>query len=389
VSTPLTAGGATAGPVRTRGPVRVVGTGLLGTSAGLALSARGVDVVLSDPSPSAAALARDLGAGRLPREGDPEPQLVVVAAPPDVTAAVVAAELAAWPRAVVTDVASVKRTVLAQLVAARADLTRFVGGHPMAGRERSGAVAGRSDLFEGRPWVLCPAPATTPAALAAVRDLADDLGAAPLVMDAAEHDEAVALVSHLPQVAASLVAGRLRSASEGAVALAGQGLRDVTRIAASDPALWVQVLGANAAPVAAALRAVRTELDGVLAALEQLAGEDLGDGAPSSAHAPRSTGARAALARVIADGGEGRARIPGKHGSAPTAYAVVPVLVPDAPGELGRLLAEVGEAGVNLEELRLEHDPGRPVGVAELAVLPAVRARLEEALRARGWSVQA
>ena len=376
-------------PLRTRGPVRVVGTGLLGTSAGLGLSARGLDVVLADPSPAAAALARDLGAGRLAREGDAEPALVLVAAPPDVTAAVVAAELSAWPRAVVTDVASVKRTVLAQLVAARADLTRYVGGHPMAGRERSGAVAGRGDLFAGRPWVLCPSPTSSAAALGAVRDLADDLGAAPLVMDAAEHDEAVALVSHLPQVAASLVAARLRSAPESAVGLAGQGVRDVTRIAASDPALWVQVLSANAAPVATALRAVREDLDGVLAALEQLAGEDLGGAAREGARTPTATGARAALARAIADGREGRERIPGKHGSAPTAYAVVAVLVPDAPGELARLLAEVGEAGVNLEDLRLEHSPGQPVGLAELSVLPGTRTRLEEELRSRGWSLQA
>ncbi|SDQ39047.1 prephenate dehydrogenase [Quadrisphaera sp. DSM 44207] len=407
-------------PARTPGPVRVVGTGLLGTSAGLGLRARGVDVVLSDPSPAAAALARDLGAGRLagPRTGprtstggtdsaggaggaggaDGEPRLVLVAAPPDVTAQVVAAELAAWPRAVVTDVASVKRTVLAQLLAAGADVRRYVGGHPLAGRERSGAVAGRGDLFAGRPWVLCPAPGSTPQALAAVRDLADDLGAVPLVMDAAEHDEAVALVSHVPQVAASLVAAQLRRAPEGAVALAGQGLRDVTRIAASDPALWVQILGANAAPVASVLRSVRDGLDAVLAALEELAGEDLarggaGDGGPgdgaASGAGPARTGARAALARVIAEGGAGRARIPGKHGAPPTAYAVVAVLVPDAPGELARLLREVGEAGVNLEDLRLEHSPGQPVGLAELSVLPAARSRLEDVLRERGWAVHA
>lgn len=357
------------------GTVRVVGTGLLGSSIGIGLRAVGVDVVLSDPSPSALALARDLGAGRVPRDDEPAPAVVAVAAPPDVTADVVLAELRAFPNAVVTDVASVKAGPLARVGAAGGDLARYVPGHPLAGRERSGAVAARGDLFVGRPWVLAPAEETAAPAVAAVRDLVVALGATPVLMAAAAHDQAVALVSHVPQVAASLVAARLREAPPSAVDLAGQGLRDVTRIAASDPGLWVQILGANAAPVAAVLRAVRDDLDAVLAALESLAAD------------PAAPGAHAALARAVANGNAGQARIPGKHGSAPTAYATVTVVVPDRPGELGRLFSEMGEVGVNLEDLHLEHSPGQPVGLAELSVLPAARERLETALRDRGWTV--
>jgi prephenate dehydrogenase len=380
---------------RTRGPVHVVGTGLLGTSAALALRARGVETTLADPSPTAAALARDLGAGRLRSSDDAPPALVVVASPPDVTAAVVAEQLACWPDAVVTDVASVKLTVLSELrrllaggahglagAAGERALARYVGSHPLAGRERSGAVAARGTLFAGRPWVLCPTPSSAPLAVAAVRDLADDLGGVPVVMEAGDHDEAVALVSHVPQVAASLVAARLREAPEPAVDLAGQGLRDVTRIAESDPALWVQILGANAGPVAAVLRDLRDDLDAVLAALEQL--DTVQDAADAAAKSP---GALAAVARLIADGGAGRARVPGKHGAPPTSYAVVTVLVPDAPGELARLLHDVGAAGVNLEDLRLEHSPGQPVGLAEVSVLPAARTVLEAALRDLGWAL--
>ncbi|MGQ7295111.1 prephenate dehydrogenase [Quadrisphaera sp. KR29] len=373
---------------RTRGPVHVVGTGLLGTSAALALRARGVETTLADPSPTAAALARDLGAGRLRQPGDGPPALVVVASPPDVTGAVVAEQLACWPEAVVTDVASVKLTVLADLrrqlagTAGERALARYVGSHPLAGRERSGAVAARGTLFAGRPWVMCPTPTSSAQAVAAVRDLADDLGGVPVVMEAGAHDEAVALVSHVPQVAASLVAARLREAPEPAVELAGQGLRDVTRIAESDPALWVQILGANAGPVAAVLRDLRADLDAVLAALEQL--DTVQDAADAAANSP---GALAAVARLIADGGAGRARVPGKHGAPPTSYAVVTVLVPDAPGELARLLHDVGAAGVNLEDLRLEHSPGQPVGLAEVSVLPAARTVLEAALRDLGWAL--
>ncbi len=371
------------------GTVRVVGTGLLGTSVGLGLAGSGIRALLEDPSPTALALARDLGAGipaapavgpTLGQAGAADPDLVVVAAPPDVTAAVVLAQLEAYPRATVTDVASVKSGIAAELAARGAELARYVGGHPMAGRERSGPVAARGDLFLGRPWAVCPAAASEPARVEVVRRLALALGAVPVTMTAAEHDEAVALVSHLPQLAASLVASRLRQAPDGALALAGPGLRDVTRIAASDPMLWAQILGANADPVLAVLRELRGDLDGLLTALESLGQE--------RPLAP-ATGARGTLARLIADGRSGRERIPGKHGGVPTRYTVVTVLVPDRPGSLGRLFADIGSAGVNVEELTLEHAPGRAVGLVELSVLPASAGALEEALGAAGWHVVA
>lgn len=365
-------------PARTTGPVKVVGTGLLGASVGLGLRARGVDVVLSDPSPTALAMARDVGAGRPWSPDDAEPVLVVVAAPPDVTARVVADELARHPGAVVTDVASVKDGVareLADRVAGGGGLERYVGGHPLAGRERSGAVAARADLFAGRPWVLTPGPAVPHDSVRLVQDLVADLGATAVTMSAPEHDAAVAAVSHVPQVLASLVAARLGSVPGEAVALAGQGLRDVTRIAASDPTLWVQILGANAARVSDLLREVQKDLGEVVSALDSLAAD------------PEAPGARAVVARAIQRGNDGHARIPGKHGSAPTRYEVVTVLVPDRPGELGRLFSDMGAVGVNLEDLHLEHSPGQPVGLAEVSVLPAARAVLEAALLERGWSL--
>lgn len=361
------------------GAVRVVGAGLLGTSLGLALRQQGVDVELSDPSPTALALAADLGAGRPASPATPNlVALVVVAAPPDVVADVVASELAAAPDAVVTDLASVKAGPLKALQDKGIDLSRYVGSHPMAGRERSGAVAARADLFAGRPWVVCAHPASSPAAMTAVRSLALAVGALPTELDADAHDDAVALVSHVPQVLASLAAARLSQASEGALALSGQGLRDVTRIAASDPAMWTQILGANAAAVGDVLRAVRADLDRVVDALEALAAE--------TAQTP-ARGARATVAGLVAEGNAGERRIPGKHGAPHTSYAVVPVLVPDRPGELARLLHDVGAAGVNLEDLRLEHSQGQPVGLAEVLVVPAAAPTLVSALRELGWTV--
>lgn len=370
------------------GRVLVVGTGLIGTSIALGLRRLGTEVLLSDTSPTAVALARDIGAGTVADTvagetvagetvaGAGAPDLVVVAVPPDVTAAVVVDVLRRFPGAYVTDVASVKVPVIGAVGAAAgpAAAARFVGGHPMAGRERSGPLAARADLFQGRPWVLTPGPATSSAAVAAVHALATGLGASVATMAPADHDEAVALVSHLPQVAASLVASRLRDAGEAAVGLAGQGLRDVTRIAASDPQLWAQILGANAGPVRRALELVRDDIDTLLGALAAL---DEG----------RDVGARAVLARVVAAGNDGQRLIPGKHGGGPVQYAYVGVLVPDRPGEVARLLAEVDAAGVNLEDIRIEHSLGRPTGLVEITVAPASRDPLVTRLTDHGWTV--
>ena len=366
-------------PAATRGPVRIVGTGLLGASIGLALRALGVDVVLADPSRTTVLLARDVGAGRLPAPDDAPPRLVVVAAPPDVTGEVVVAELAAHPQAVVTDVASVKGAVIAALRAAGADLTRYVGSHPMAGSERSGPTAARPDLFTGRPWVVVGTERSTGEAVLVVRDLVTDLGATPVLLDAGLHDEAVAVVSHVPQIAASLVAARLRDADPAALDLAGQGLRDVTRIAAGDPALWTSILTANAGAVLPVLQALRSDLDEVIGALGQVAAAARAEGAGG--------GALGVLAATIAAGNAGVSRIPGKHGGVRRAYDVVTVLVPDRPGELARLLADMGAAGINLEELAIEHAPRQPVGLASLAVLRGLGSELETELTARGWRV--
>jgi len=354
---------------RTSGTVRIVGSGLLGASIGHALTSLGVDVALADASKSALALAIDYGAGRAATNGD-APRLIVVAVPPDATADVVARELVTHPEALVTDVASVKSGIAAELRAQGADLARYIGSHPMAGRERGGAVSARADLFVGRPWVVAAPPEAPREAVRAVEDLAIDLGAIPVELAAATHDEAVALVSHVPQLVSSLLAKRLAGAPDEVVALAGQGLRDTTRIAASDPALWVEILGANAEAVRPILLALRDDLDGALGALE----------------AVDAPGARRTIAGVIADGAAGVARIPGKHGTSKR-FATITVIVEDRPGELARLLTEIGALGVNMEDLRLEHSPGAQVGMAEIAVVPEAEARLVADLEAAGWRI--
>lgn len=353
---------------RISGSVRIVGAGLLGTSIGLALTKNGADVIIVDESKSAQDLAISYGAGRSQVSSD-VPMLVVVCVPPEITSRVVIEELKANPQAIVTDVASVKKQILDSLSESGADLSRYVGSHPMAGRERSGAIAGRADLFIGRPWVISPTSESQASAITQVENLAVELGAAPVKVTAEEHDRAVALVSHLPQAIASLTATQLIGANHEDVALAGQGIRDTIRIASSDPQLWVQILTANSSEVVRLLENFRSDLSGLIEALHQ-------------ADTPQG---QDRIRQALEKGNAGSALLPGKHGAKPTEYSVVTVIVDDKPGELARLLVEVGEIGVNLEELKLEHSPSSQIGLAELFVLPSSAVKLAEELQLRNW----
>jgi prephenate dehydrogenase len=292
----------------------------------------------------------------------------VVATPPDVTADVVERALAEFPGSVVTDVASVKLAPFLELASRGIDLTNYVGSHPMAGRERGGAIMARADLFTARPWVVCRDHETPAEALALVEAVALDLGAVLIEMTPEEHDRSVGLVSHLPQVVSSLLAARLVPATEQAIGLAGAGLRDTTRIASSDPELWVQILGANREPVVELLDALAVDIAAFAEALRD----------------PTRSGAKRRIADLLSAGNRGVERIPGKHGSSER-FTTLTVLVDDRPGQIARLLTELGELGINMEDLRLEHSPGAQIGFAEIAVLPEVAERAIVGLAERGW----
>jgi prephenate dehydrogenase len=348
------------------GPVLVVGAGLLGTSIGLALRRREVDVALRDVNAEHLRLATGLGAANL--DAAPAPALVVVAVPPDALAAELVAALGEHEDAVVTDVGSVKAAPYAavrQAVDASA-LARYVGSHPMAGSERSGPLAASAALFDGRPWAVAAHEDAAPRAVEAVTGLAETCGATPVPFTPEDHDVAVARTSHLPHLLAALVAGRLTAAPRSHLALSGQGVRDVTRIAAGDPGLWQQIIAGNTPAISALLHEVRDDLDTLLRALD--------------------SGDRDTVTTVLDRGVAGTAVIPGKHGGPSVAETSVFVAVPDHPGELARLLADAGEIGVNIEDLRIDHDPGRPVGLVELFVSADSVDHLLASLEGRGWT---
>ena len=339
----------------------MIGCGLIGTSIALALREHCVDVHLDDASRANLELAISRGAGT----ADPvdAPELVMVAVPPADVVKTVAHALSTWPDAIVTDVASVK-TELAATIAELPGAERYVGSHPMAGSERSGPMAASARLFEGRPWAITPVAGVGERAVRVVETVAELASAVPITMDATSHDRAVALVSHVPHVLSVLAAARLAGAPAAHLSLAGPGLRDVTRVAGSDTALWSDILRSNAGEVRTLLEEVRADLDGLIESL----GLD-----------------ESSISTFLESGRAGTRLIPGKHGERPVSLATVFVPIEDHPGELSRLMADAGESDVNIEDLRIDHELGRPVGLVEIEVLTDRADALVEALTARGW----
>ena len=357
------------------GDVLVVGTGLIGTSLGLALQDR-ARVLLWDADPATLAASAARGAGT-PWDGREQVTTAVVCTPPGAVAGEVARLQSLGAARTCTHVSSVQAVVQEQLAALGCDLSAVCGSHPMAGRERSGPAGATGQLFAGRPWVLCPGPGTSATALADVEHVVVATGASPVRLDPAVHDAAVARVSHLPQLAASALAAQLLAGGRDGAALAGPGLQDSTRIAGSDPALWRDVLRLNAANVAPLLAGLARELTGAADALARVAAD------------PDDAMALDAVVEVLRRGAAGRELVPVKRGERDAAFVAVAVSVPDRPGTLAGLLVAAGEAQVNVEDVRVDHVPGRPRGVIELSVRAAARAGLEAALRAGGWDVLA
>ncbi len=350
--------------------VLVVGTGLIGTSLGLAL--QGVrDVALSDADPASLAVAVSRGAGHALVAGETA-RLVVLCTPLPVLAATLLRAQRDHPDALFTHVGSVQVRPLADADAAGCDPSRWCGGHPMAGRAEAGPQAAEAALFAGRPWFVCPGPASSAAAVQAVRQLALDAGATPVAATPAQHDATVALVSHLPQVVASALAAQLVG-HDAEAAAAGPGLTDTTRLAGSPPGLWHDVLAANASEVAPLLRSTAADLLAVADELEHAAG----------AASPGLPGL-SATDDLLARGNRGRALVPVKRGHADGDLVVVRVALPDTPGRLVAVLQVAADAGVNVEDVRLDHVPGRPQGTLELLVAGAAQPALLQALRRHG-----
>lgn len=367
----------------------VIGCGLIGTSIGLALRAAGQEVLLDDADPQTTERAAWRGAGEV-WDGSRSARLVVVATPPRAVADRLRRAQDLNLAETYTHVASVQSQVQSEVEALNCDQSSIVGGHPLAGRESSGPDAALGELFAGRPWAVCPLRGSSERAIAAVERLAEACGAIPLRVDPETHDAAVARLSHLPHVVSAALAGRLERHDVPGVAgqvepegvarqLSGPGLADTTRLAAGDPALWTEILLANAGHVAAEVRALADDLHELAAAL---ASARVAHGASRAAGAGE---AGEAVRQFLERGRRGRGAVPVKRGAVSDAFAEVSVELDDRPGRLAALLAEVGSVGVNVEDVRVEHVPGRPTGLITLAVAAAAAPGLVGQLNARGW----
>jgi prephenate dehydrogenase len=330
----------------------ILGTGLIGSSIGLGLRAAGWGVIGWDPDAAVSARALERGAvAEVAANSDAAVaapvDLVVLAGPPEAIAA--AAATLAVP-ALVIDVAGVKGPIVA---AARA--ARFVGTHPMAGRESTGPDAASAALFRGAAWVVV----TDNAALRdveAVEDIITTLGARPVRMTAAEHDRAVAAISHLPQVLAATLVTEAAERTQ-ALDLAAGSFRDLTRVAASDPVPWTQLLGANREAVVAAVEDLRRRLGEVVAELR--------------------SGDNVALEQMLTSARDHRRAL------APPVVAVR-VALADQPGELAKVGHALETSAADIRDLQLRHSPHGGGGVLTLSVRPGEAEALRAALTTEG-----
>jgi prephenate dehydrogenase len=348
----------------------VVGSGLIGTSVALAARQAGYEVWLDDLDPERLSLAISVGAGHARGSGLGAVDVAVAAVPPAAVAEVVHDLIRSGVAPIVTHLASVQHQPQLEIEALDPGFTGFVGSHPIAGRERSGPHHAAAELFAQRPWIVCPTAASSETAVAAIRELAEACGAVVTVMPAATHDALLARLSHVPQLVASALAGSLVGLDRQEVALAGSGLRDTSRLADSEAALWGEIISANPSAVAEALHAVIEPLVALTGVLETAGEEQVA----------------AAVRGLVGRGRQGRDLLAGKHGQAAIHWATVSVVVPDEPGALARLLVDAADAEVNVEDIRVDHSPGQPFGVVDLDVAPALARAFEQALVERGWA---
>ena len=338
----------------------VIGTGLVGTSVGLAAARAGVATVAAFDA-DRSRLAQAAGRGKFQaretlRDAVGDAQLVVVAVPVGSAAATVHEVLAAAPPgATVTDVSSTKRSLVESI-----DDPRFVPGHPVAGGETSGPDRAAAELFDGATWFLTPHAASGAGHVDAAERFVSALGARPVRRDAAEHDRLLALTSHLPHALANALM-RIAAAEPGALESAGASFREMTRVAGANGAVWTDIFLENGDLIARAVAALRDEL--------------------AAAERALADGDRAAVEQSIADAQRGRNELL-SHAYQTEAAELhrIRIRVPDRPGVLARITQILGAASVNIEDFELRHVSPEYGGVLVILVAGAETAELARTL---------
>jgi prephenate dehydrogenase len=311
---------------------------------GLRLKSAGLSVEITDKDQSSMKLAQDL------IKSGPiiEPDLIVVAVPAKVNSEVVIQQLKANPNSRVCDLASIKSDLLLEVAKFSELRKNFFSLHPMAGREFSGAENSRADLFDGRAWIAITDSFQNSESKDSAQQLVDLCGGSLYWLTSAEHDQVVARISHLPQILSSALASQMLKINEENLNLAGQGLRDLTRLASADTGLWSQILLENQREIKPALLEMIQKLQQLL---NNLDARDINS-----------------IEKFIKDGNLGKSKIPGKHGAKNRDYSFLPIVIDDKPGELARIFNECAKISVNIEDLTIEHSPGQETGLITLAL---------------------
>ena len=342
--------------------VRVIGAGLIGTSIALGLKHSGFDIAIEDEDPATEAIAQSLIGEKVSAV---EPDLVVIATPITTIPRLIKELGSQYPRAMIIDIGGLKSELIAEVEKFPEIASRFCATHPMAGRELSGPLAARGDLFEGRIWIYTPNRFSSKGAIAAALQLIKALGGKEILLAAGEHDAAIAGISHLPQIVSSLLSASLRDISDRDISLAGQGLKDVSRLAGSNPRLWGELLHGNSVALLDFLEIFSSHLTDLSTSLLN---DDL-----------RKT------EEILEIGRENHARIPGKHGGKRRDYWFLPIVIEDKPGQLAKIFDACALVGANVEDLAIEHTPGQESGLVTLALSQSDATRVFDQLIADGW----
>ena len=354
--------------------VAVLGTGLIGTSVAMAASRAGCRVTGWDLDADTLARAAALsGLDPRPRLEDAvtDADIVVVATPLGAVASTVTAALRAARGAIVTDAASVKEQIVTDVLATMGvddpAAGRYVPGHPMGGSERSGPEHASASVLDGIVWVVTPHAGTDGAHADTLESWIERLGARPVRMTPERHDRLVAMVSHLPQVASTSLMGL--AATEEAdepeiLLLAAGGFRDLTRLAASQPSLWSEILVANRDQVASSIELFAARLLSLRDAIAR------GDASAVEGVFDRAKQARLGLATKP---------------TVRSGVAVWQVEIPDEPGALARITAVLGAGKVNIEDLQIVHSPEGGRGTVHLTVAASTAASCAKVLTDGGY----
>lgn len=342
--------------------IHIVGAGLIGTSIGLKVVELGHSVSVSDIDPNSQGMSQAL-MGRWSKP-DRTPQIIFVAVPPNVTPVVICQQQTLYPEAIVVETSSTKANLEREVRGLSVNMERIVLTHPISGREINGPSAARADLFLNRAWIVSPLKDNSEETLKTVEELITALGSTAYRLSPQDHDELLGTTSHLPQVLSTVLATRVAKWGSRA-SLAGQGLRDMTRLADSDATLWVEILRANREIVTMSLEALIHDLDRFKSAIAEQDDN--------------------AIKSFFDAGKNGRALISGKHGAVAREYAQCQIIIPDEPGAMAKVFDMCHEHAINVEDIALEHSPAQETGLLTISIGPRQSDLLQRILQDSGF----